>query len=164
MVCATLLDPNQPNHHLTASPVRARERQICAPEKCILGRLSRGSHPAYVTVYPYNRYIRSTNPVVRHAVSLTCTLKRMCAYQHVPKHAATQPLHWPKHARPGTKSRGTIRALRRSSYSDHCTGSRYNGHIEGTNMCVLCSYTFAWALIIMYVNLHNLRKATQLIP
>ena len=37
MMCATLLDPNQPNHFLTASPVRARERQIRAPKKRILG-------------------------------------------------------------------------------------------------------------------------------
>ena len=32
MTCATQLNPNQPNHYLTASPVRARERQIRAPK------------------------------------------------------------------------------------------------------------------------------------
>ena len=37
MMCATQLNPNQPNHHVTALPVRAREHQIRAPKKCILG-------------------------------------------------------------------------------------------------------------------------------
>ena len=41
MMCATLLDPNQPNHHFTASTVRARERQIRAPKKRILGGICR---------------------------------------------------------------------------------------------------------------------------
>ena len=43
MMCATWLDPNQPNRDLTASPVRARERQIRAPKKGILAGLGRGS-------------------------------------------------------------------------------------------------------------------------
>ena len=43
MMRATLLDPNQPNQCFTASPVRARERQIRAPKRRILGGLSRGS-------------------------------------------------------------------------------------------------------------------------
>ena len=89
---ATLFNPNQPNQCFTASPVRARERQIRAPKKGILRRLSRGSYPAHVTVYPYNRYMQGTNPVVRHVMSLTCTLKRIYANQCAPKHAATQPL------------------------------------------------------------------------
>ena len=37
MTCAMLLDPNRNNQCFTASPVRARERQIRAPEKGILG-------------------------------------------------------------------------------------------------------------------------------
>ena len=41
MMCAMLLDPNQPNHCFTASPVRAREHQIRAPEKGILGGTGR---------------------------------------------------------------------------------------------------------------------------
>ena len=90
---ATLLDPNQPNQCSTASPVRARERQIRAPKKGILRGLRRGSYPAHVTVYPYNGYIKSTNPIVRHVMSLTWTMKRMRANQRTPKHAATQPLH-----------------------------------------------------------------------
>ena len=90
---ATLLDPNQLNHYFSASPVRAREHQIRAPEKGILGGMRRVSYPTHVTVYPYNGYIAATNPVVRHVMSLTCTLKRIPANQHVPKHAATQPLH-----------------------------------------------------------------------
>ena len=36
MMCAALLDPNQPNHYFTASTVRARERQIRAPKTGIL--------------------------------------------------------------------------------------------------------------------------------
>ena len=93
MMCAAQLNPNQPNHHFTALPVRAREHHIRAPKKCILGGLSRGPYSDNVTVYPYNRYIRSTNPIVRHVMSLTWTMKRMRANQRTPKHAATQPLH-----------------------------------------------------------------------
>ena len=91
-MCATLLDPNQPNHYLTASPVRARGRQIRAPAKGILGGMSTGSYPDNVTVYPYNGYIRGTNPVTRHVMSLICTPKRIPANPHAPKHAITQPL------------------------------------------------------------------------
>ena len=93
MMCATLLDPNQPSHYFKASTVRARERQTRAPKKGILRGLGRGSYPAHVTVYPYNGYIKSTNPITQHVMSLTCTLKRMRANQRTPKHAATQPLH-----------------------------------------------------------------------
>ena len=93
MMFATLLDPNQPNQYFTASPVRARERQIRAPEKGIIGAHTRDSYRAHVTVNPYNGCIRGTNPIVRHVGSLTCTLKQMRANQHAPKHAATQPLH-----------------------------------------------------------------------
>ena len=93
MTHATLLYPNQPNQCFTASPVRARERQIRAPKKGILGGMIRGSYWDNVTVYPYNGRIRGTNPITRHVMSLTCTLKRMRANQHAPKHAKTQPLH-----------------------------------------------------------------------
>ena len=37
MMCATQLNPNQPNHCFTASPVRARERQIRAPKSTSYG-------------------------------------------------------------------------------------------------------------------------------
>ena len=57
MMCATQLDPNQLNQSFTASPVRARERQICAPEEGILGGRSRHSYPIHVTVYPLYGYI-----------------------------------------------------------------------------------------------------------
>ena len=90
---ATLLDPNQPNQCCRASPVRARERQIRAPQKRILGARSMGSYWDNVTVYPDNGYITGTNPVVRRVMSLTWTTKRMHTNQHAPKHAATQPLH-----------------------------------------------------------------------
>ena len=93
MMCATHLNPNKPSHYFTASTVRARERQTRAPKKGILRGLGRVSYPAHVTVYPYNGYIRSTNPIVQHVMSLTCTPARMRANQHTPKHAATQPLH-----------------------------------------------------------------------
>ena len=92
-MCAMLLDPNQPNQCFTASLVRARERQIRAPKIGILRVFSTCSYTDNVTVYPYNRHIRGTNPIVRHVMSLTCTLERMHASQHAPKHAATQPLH-----------------------------------------------------------------------
>ena len=75
MMSATQLNPNQPNHYFTASPVRARDRQIRAPKKHILGGLSRSSYLDRVTVYPYNGHIKSTNPIMRHFMSLTCTLK-----------------------------------------------------------------------------------------
>ena len=94
MMCATLIDPNQPNHYFTASPVRAREHQIRAPEKGILGGMCRDSYPDDVTVYPYNGHIAGTNPIVRHVMSLTCTLRRMRANQRALKHAKTQPLHY----------------------------------------------------------------------
>ena len=90
---AAQLDPNQPNQGFNASPVRAREHQFRAPEKGILRVRGRDSYPTHVTVYPYNGCITGTNPVVRHVMSLTCTLKRMLANQHAPKHAETQPLH-----------------------------------------------------------------------
>ena len=94
MMYATQLDANQPNHYFTALPVRARERQIRAPKKCIKCGMRRVSYSDRVTVYPYNGYIRSTNPIVRHAMSLTCTTKWMRAKQHAPKHATTQPLQY----------------------------------------------------------------------
>ena len=93
MMCTTQLNPNQRNHYFSASPVRARERQIRAPKKGILRGLRRGSYPAHVTVYPYIGYIKSTNPIVQCVMSLTWTIKRMRANWHAPKHAATQPLH-----------------------------------------------------------------------
>ena len=36
-MCAAQINPNLPNQCFTASPVRARERQIRAPKKGILG-------------------------------------------------------------------------------------------------------------------------------
>ena len=90
---ATLLNPNQPNQCFTASPVRARERQIRAPKKGILRGTTRVSYMDNVTVYPYNGCIGGANPIVRRVMSLICTLNRMHANQHAPKHAATQPLH-----------------------------------------------------------------------
>ena len=89
-MCATQLNPNQPKHYFKASPVQARERQIRAPKKRILGGIRRVSYPAQVTVYPYNGYIRGTNPIVRHVTSLTWTLRRMHANPCAPKHARTQ--------------------------------------------------------------------------
>ena len=64
MMCATQLNPNQPNHYFSALPVRAREHQIRAPKRCILGGLSRSAYWYRVTVCPYNGYIRSSNPIV----------------------------------------------------------------------------------------------------
>ena len=93
-MCATQLNPKQPNSHFTALPVRAREHQIRAPKKCTLGGMSRDPYWYSVTVYPYNGYITSTNPVVRRVVSLTCTLKQIPLHYGARKHAKTQPLHY----------------------------------------------------------------------
>ena len=84
---ATQLNPNQLNQSCTASPVRARERQIRAPQKRILGARSMGSYWDNVTVYPDNGYITGTNPVVRRVMSLTWAPERMCANQCTTKHA-----------------------------------------------------------------------------
>ena len=84
-MCAAQINPNIPNQCFTASPVRARGCQIRAPKKGILGGLSRDSYPPHVTVYPYNGCIGSTNPIVRHVMSLTWTPKRMHANQRPPK-------------------------------------------------------------------------------
>ena len=65
MMCTTLLNPNQPNQCIRASPVRARERQIRAPKKGILGAQTMGSYWDNVTVYPYDGYITGTNIHVR---------------------------------------------------------------------------------------------------
>ena len=92
-MCAAQINPNISNQCFTASPVRARERQIRAPKKGILGGMTRVPYWDNVTVYPYNGCIGGANPIVRHDMSLTCTLNRMHANQHAPKHAATQPLH-----------------------------------------------------------------------
>ena len=88
-MCATQLDPNQHTQCFTASSVRARERRIRASKKGILGGMCRGPYSAQVSVYPYNGYIRSTNPIVRHVMSLTWAMKRMRANQRTPKHAVT---------------------------------------------------------------------------
>ena len=93
-MCATQLNPNQPNQCFTASPVRARERQIRAPKKHILGGYNRISYSARVTVYPYNGHIESTNPIVRRVMSLTCSLKRVNVNCCAPKHVKTQPLQY----------------------------------------------------------------------
>ena len=53
------------------------ERPFIVPRSSFLGAQRRGSYSDNVTVYPYNGYIRSTNPVVRHVISLTCTLERI---------------------------------------------------------------------------------------
>ena len=71
MMCATQLNPNQPNHYFSALPVRAREHQIRAPKKHIIWELSRSSYLHRVTVYPYIGHIKSKNTVVRCVMSLT---------------------------------------------------------------------------------------------
>ena len=54
MTHAALLDPNQPNHYLTPSPVRARERQIRAPKKGMIG--GRSMKGVYLFSNPTNYY------------------------------------------------------------------------------------------------------------
>ena len=89
MLFATLLDPNQANQCFTASLVRARKHQIRVSRGSIFRGISRGSYSANVTVYPNNGHLKSTNPIVRCAMSLTWTMKRMRANQRTPKHAVT---------------------------------------------------------------------------
>ena len=67
----------------------------------VIGKPSRASYLDHVTVYPYNGYIKSTNLIVRHAMSLTWTMKRMPANQRASKHAATQTLHDSSGVHPG---------------------------------------------------------------
>ena len=129
MICATLLSPNQPNQCFTASPVRARGRQIRGPKMRILGGICRSSYPAHVTLYPYNGYIRSTNPIARHVMSLAWTLKRMLANQRAPKHAVTQPLHG-SNARARAPNQVPSQKLRvGGSYTDNVTVYPYNRYI-----------------------------------
>ena len=113
----------------------------------IIGAQRRGSYPDNVTVYPYNGYIRGTNPITRHVMSLTCTPTRMHANQHAPKHTITQPLQdlhgSTARARPPNLVTCDILeypvgAHSRISYqytpSNNVTVNRYNGHITGTDM------------------------------
>ena len=89
MMQATLLNPNQLSQCFTEFPIRAREHQI----RAILGASSRAPYCENCTVNSYNGYIATVNLITRHARSLTCMLKRMCANQHTLEHAETQPLH-----------------------------------------------------------------------
>ena len=104
MMCATQINPNQPNHYSTASPVRARQRQIHAPKRHILGGLCRCSYSDRVTVYPYNACIKSTNSIVRYVMSLPRTLKQILVHYGAPKHVKTQPLHYSNSLSLSTKS------------------------------------------------------------
>ena len=70
----------------------------------IIGAQHRGSYAYNVTVNRYNGHITGTNHIVRHVMSLTCTLRRMRANQRAPKHAATQPLHDSSRVPPGRGS------------------------------------------------------------
>ena len=60
----------------------------------IIGAQHRGSYAYNVTVNRYNGHITGTNHIVRHVMSLTCTLKRTRVNQRALKHAKTQPLHY----------------------------------------------------------------------
>ena len=122
MLHATQLDPNRHAQCSRASSVRAREHQVRAPQKCILGVRRRGSYRENVTVYPYNGHIADTNPIVRHVMSLTCTLIRMRASQHHTKRAITQPLHGSTTCAPATNLVASyiipVGAHTRGSFSD----------------------------------------------
>ena len=151
-MCATLLNPNQPNQCITASPVRARERQIRAPKRGILWVRCRCSYWDNVTVYPYNGCIRDTNPVVRHVMSLTCTLRRMRANQSAAKTCRNTTFTWLNCASPSTKSRDIIGARCRGSYWDNITVYPYDGYITGTNPIVRRVISLTWTLPRMCAN------------
>ena len=109
--------------------------------------MSSDSYPTRVTVYPYNGHIAGTNPVVRRVMSLTWTTRQMHAYQHDPKHAATQPLHGSNtHTSqipdPSTKSLyllslGAFGAIIiRELQHDNVTINPYNGHMLNTQIFI----------------------------
>ena len=97
----------------------------------IIGAQHRGSYSyAYnVTVNRYNGHITGTNHIVRHIMSLTCTLRRMRANQRALKHAKTQPLHY---SNTRTRAPNLMHAVivigyhSGASYSTHVTVYRYN--------------------------------------
>ena len=107
-----------------------------------MGPHSRSPYPAHVTVYPYNEYIRGTNPVVRHVISLTGTLKRMRANQRVPKHAATQPLHGSTPCARAQSHNNSIGAQSRRPGA--CYRYPYNSHIRGINPIVRHVMSLTW--------------------
>ena len=142
--CSTLINPINVLQH------RPYEL-VSAPQKRILGGVSRGSYPAQVTVYPYNEYIRGTNPVVRHVMSLTWTPTRILANQRTPNHAKTQPLH-----DSNTRARAPNLVASQEltggySYPASVTVYRYNGHIAGTNLALLLWSAFKWAMTMLCV-------------
>ena len=152
VVCATQLNPNQPNHYFIALPVRARERQIRAPKKHIIGELSRGSYWDNVTVYPYNGCMRSTNPIVWHVMSLTCTIKQIwCKLRRSKIHRNTTFTSL-EHARPGTKSHVIIGHRSRTSYWDNVTVYPYNGCMRSTNPIVWHVMSLTCTLKRIHVN------------
>ena len=133
MMCATQLNPSQPNHCFTALPVRARERQSCAPKKHIIGVHGRGSYSDRVTVYPYNGYIKSTNPIVRKLRSLQYIPIMMCATQLNPnqpnRHFTALPVRAREHQIRGPKKH-ILWVLSRVSYSNRVTVYPYNRHLS----------------------------------
>ena len=142
-------------------PVRAREHQIRAPKKCILGGLSRSAYWYRVTVYPYDGYITSSNPIVRHAMPLTWTMKRKRVNLHGPKHAATQPLHDSNTRAPAPNlvTCDIIGAHSRISYPAHVTVYPYNRYIRGTNPIVRHVMSLTWTLYRMRANDHATKHA-----
>ena len=58
----------------------------------IIAYYSTDSYEDNVTVHPYNGYIRSTNPIVRYVMSLTCALKHRLVSQCAPKLSAPAPV------------------------------------------------------------------------
>ena len=77
-----------------------------------------------------------TNPITRHVMSLACTLKRMRANSHAPKHPATQPLHGSNTRARAPTPVPSYKLRVGGSYPDNVTVYRYNGYIRGTNPIV----------------------------
>ena len=138
MMCAMLLDPNQPNQCFTASLVRARERQIRAPKIGILGVRSRGSYTDNVTVYPYNRYIQRYKSYHTTCYVTNLHPKADACKSTRSKTCRNTTFTWLERARPSTKSRARAMCHHTGRSSEMAEQGSYtdndNGHSTGTNM------------------------------
>ena len=99
MCCITNLDPKmdackstRPKTCRNTTFTWLERARPSTKSRAIIGAQCTGSYPTRVTVCPYNGYIRGTNPITRHVMSLTYTPTRMRANQRAPKHTITQPL------------------------------------------------------------------------
>ena len=79
--------PTRPKTCRNTTFTRLERARPSTKSRHIIGAHCRGCYPARVTVYPYSGYVKRTNPITRHAMSLTWTLKRMRSNQHNISHS-----------------------------------------------------------------------------